>query len=283
MPSPFPGMDPYLEDPVLWRGVHHRFITYMADTLNTLLPPRYVANIEERLLVTQPARDIWPDVLVKKSRRTRTGADRGKTVPARPVKANGVVDAPLLLTIEPVELAEAFIEIRTVSGVKRVVTVIEVLSPSNKTSGSPGREQYQTKQWEILRGRTHLLEIDLLREGLYTVAAPRLALGLRASWDYVICLQRGGHNQCAVWPVGVRQRLPRVSVPLADQDSDVALDLQTMLDHCYDAGKYERQVDYRHDPTVPLAKADAAWANALLRERGLRPARRPTRGRRGEA
>ncbi len=266
MPSPFPGMDPYLEDPILWRGVHHRLITYVADTLSARLPRRYIANIDERLYVVQADRDIYPDVLVKQ-RKEHPVAPGGRTLVAEETALDS--DPPLVLTLEPVEIREAFIEILLAENAK-LVTVIEVLSPSNKLPGSPGREQYLSKQRELLKSQTHLLEIDLLRSGVYTVSAPLTPLTSKANWDYVISLQRGGHNRCETWPVTIRQRLPRVRVPLSDGDPDLVLDLQATFDHCYDAGAYARQIDYRRDPAVPLPATDAAWADALLRERRLR-------------
>src|SRR5947209_1507782 len=171
MPSPFPGMDPYLENPALWRGVHHLLIADIDISLNALVRPRYVARIEERVYVAQTDRDVWPDVLVRDSPRTGKRSPR-RTARARGGEGNGESDPPLLLTVEPVEVREAFVVIREVQGAGRIVTVIEVLSPSNKTRGTPGRRQYQEKQKEILHSRTHLLEIDLLRYGEYTAAAP---------------------------------------------------------------------------------------------------------------
>ncbi len=260
---------------MLWRGVHHRLITYMADTLSQCLPPRYLADIEERLYVVQSFRALWPDVLVKRRPRTRVPVKAGPALRAEGRLGNG--DEPVLLSIEPAEIAEAFIEIRVAGDKHRVVTVIEFLSPSNKSAGTPGRSQYLKKQRRILRSRTHLLEIDLLRRGLHTVAAPLDLLTQQATWDYLISLQRGGHDTCEAWPVTLRQRLPRVRVPLEDKDPDIHIDLQQILDHCYDLGNYSAHLDYRRTPVVPLPREDAAWADQLLRKQGLRGPRREPR------
>lgn len=269
MPSPFPGMDPYLEAPALWPGVHHRLITYIADSLSERLPQRYVANIDERLVVVESERNLYPDTLV----RERVEAER------RPTIMNGGAAAALAtesdpavrVSLEPETVAQAFIEIRLANSEGQVVAVIEVLSPGNKQAGSAGRTQYLAKQGELLQSRIHLLEIDLLRGGAHTVAAPRQrVLGL-ARWDFIISLHRGEESECDVWPVAVRQRLPRIRVPLTLGDPDIILDLQEMVTHCYDVGRYARHIDYRHDPAPPLVAADAEWAAALLRERGLRP------------
>lgn len=269
MPSPFPGMDPYLEDSILWSGVHQRLITYSCAELNRVLPAGYVADISERLYVLQPEveRNIYPDVVVLEKLSTPRDGDAGVAG-----ATTAVADPPLLLTIEPVEVREVFIQILSLREANRVVTVIEVLSPSNKTAGNEGRQLYLTKQREILESQTHLIEIDLLRQGEHTVALPREALLQRdIQWDYLVCLHRGGQGRrYEVWPIRLRQRLPRIWVPLSEGDPDVVLDLQKVFDRCYDEGAYARLVDYRREPAIPLKGNDAEWATALLHERGLR-------------
>jgi hypothetical protein len=175
----------------------------------------------------------------------------------------------VLVNLEPFEVRETFIEVRPARS-QRAVTVLEILSPSNKAGGSPGREQYLAKQRELLRSPTHLLEVDLLPQGLATVALSYGRLGLDQEWDYLVCLHRAGQPCCEVWPIPLRQPLPGVRIPLAEKDPDLVLDLQEMLDHCYDAGHYDRLVDYRRPPAVPLSRSHARWANALLREHRLR-------------
>lgn len=268
MPGPFPGMDPYLEHPALWPGVHQRLITYLGDSLNTLLPPRYVADIGERLYVVQPDRSIYPDVVVVEPPATVPLAEQ----PQGSTTAVLTSDAPWVLTVEPVEVREVFIEIVSVGDASRVITVIEVLSPSNKTANSEGRQLYMTKQQEILHSPTHLIEIDLLRSGDHTVAAPRQGLLLRGIWDYLVCLHRGGQGgRFEVWATTLRQRLPRIRVPLDHGEPDIVLDMQAVFDRCYDEGAYARRLDYRGDPLTPLSEADRTWAAALLHERPRQP------------
>ena len=164
-----------------------------------------------------------------------------------------------------------FVEIFSTRGQHRLITVIEVLSPANKASGSEGRQLYLTKQREILESQTHLMETDMLRRGEHTVAPPVDYLVQQGYWDYLVSLHRGGQEeQFEVWAIPLRQRLPRIHIALADGDPDVVVDLQAVLDRCYDEGAYARALDYRQDPPVPLGRADAEWADALLRERGLR-------------
>jgi hypothetical protein len=176
-----------------------------------------------------------------------------------------------VLTVEPVEIREVFIEILSVADESRVVTVIEVLSPSNKTEDSHGRRLYLTKQQEVLESQTHLIEIDLLRQGEHTIAPPWELLLRKGLWNYLVSLHRGGQGErYEVWPITLRQRLPRILVPLADGDPDVVLDLQGVFNRCYDEGAYIRRLDYRRELPTPLEDDDAEWADALLRERGRR-------------
>ena len=265
MPSPFPGMDPYLENPTLWPGVHQRLITYIADMLNAVLPSRYMADIGERLYVVQAERNIYPDVVVLEQPSTQTPPEQR----ARRI-AVAASDPPWVLTVKSEEIREVYIEILSLADQSRVVTVIEVLSPSNKIAGSEGRQLYLTKQREILSSQTHLIEIDLLRQGEHTVAAPREMLVRRGKWDYLVCLHRGGQKgRYEVWAITLQQRLPRIHIPLQNGDPDVVLDLQSVFNRCYDEGAYVRRLDYHSEPPTPLEDADAQWANALLRERGL--------------
>lgn len=267
MPSPFPGMDPYLEEPILWSGVHQGLIGCLRATLNASLPPGYVADVGERLYVVQPQRGIYPDVVIVEYPPPQSVMEQGTGG-----TAVAVADPPLVLIVEPEEVREVFIEILSLREGERVVTEIEVFSPSNKTAGSEGRQLYLTKQREILASQTHLIEIDLLRQGEHTIAVPREALLQRGiQWNYLVCLHRGGEGRrYEVWPITVRRRLPRISVPLADADPDVVLDLQSVFNRCYDEGAYARRLDYRREPPMPLESDDAEWATTLLRERGLR-------------
>jgi hypothetical protein len=157
-----------------------------------------------------------------------------------------------------------------------VVTVLEVLSPSNKRAGSDGRRVYRTKQREILSSPTHLLELDLLRQGEHTVVAPSPERLLRQGpYDYLVSLSRGSQrDRCQVWAVTLRQRLPRILVPLADGEDDLVLDVQALFDRVYDDGGYADEIDYGTEPVVPLSPLDAKWADAWLRKQGLRRKKR---------
>src|SRR5205807_5342645 len=46
MPSPFPGMNPYLEQDDAWEDFHHSFITHARDSLSGRIGANYVVKIE---------------------------------------------------------------------------------------------------------------------------------------------------------------------------------------------------------------------------------------------
>lgn len=263
MPSPFPGMDPYLEDPELWPDVHQKLISEMQTALNRALRPRYVARIELRLYISDqddPGRDFRvPDVRIEKPQR-RKGAQKVQ----RP-EAVAIAEPLTIPFLTDEEIEEARLEIRQRES-NTLVAVIEVLSPSNKIRGSAGRRSFLDKRREILVSDVHWIEIDLLRAGTPTLA--RLA---RADCDYRIVVARC--QECTYgkfWPVSVRQALPVIGVPLRGKDADVLLDLGAVLRTAYDNAAYDVSIDYRRDPVPPLSREDAAWAAKLLREHGLR-------------
>ncbi len=265
MPGPFPGMDPYLEDPALWPGVHLGLISGAEEALNAALPSNYVADIGERVYVVQPDRDLYPDVADVEhtpGSRRESAASGGAAVLERGAP-------PWVVTVDPVEVREPYVEVLALDEGRRLVSVLEFLSPSNKASGGKGRRLYQKKQRELLRSRTSLVEVDVLRAGAHTVAAPRLLLARRGAWDYLVCLHRGSERgRYEVWPVRLRERLPVIRVPLAGSDPDVELDLQAVLDRRYDAGGYAKKADYKRPPVPRLDRDDEAWAEALLRQHG---------------
>ncbi len=265
MSSPFPGMDPFLEAHYEWPSVHNNLIAYLAEELNRDLPSGYVARTDARLYVEDPGRDIVPDIALL--RRPRPAA--------LPRPGGGVAllerdSEPETFTVPTLEISESFINIRTLAKPRRIVTVIEILSPANK-SGGTGRDSYLKKQREVLESDANLLEVDLLRRGQHTVAAPRAGVLQFGTWDYLACLNRAAARETyEFWRIGLRQRLPRLRVPLSEGEPDASLDLQAALDRVYDSGRFLEETDYVAPPAVPLDGEDAAWADALLRERGLR-------------
>ncbi|MCS6830319.1 MAG: DUF4058 family protein [bacterium] len=267
MASPFPGMDPYLEDRTLWNGVHHRLITYIGNWLQSQVRPRYHVRIEERMYVQQVAREIVSDVSIHQ-REPRQGGATATTV------LEATYDPPVLLHIEEQLHTEGFIHILDRSRDMRLVTVIELLSSTNKEPGSKGWELYRLKQAEILKSDVHLVEIDLLRGGEYTLAPPHYKVKehVGGEWHYLISISRADMPyDFLLYPRTVRDRLPRIPIPLAIGDRDVVLDLQAVFNQCYEDGAYEDVVDYRQQPAPPAFGAeDTAWIDQLLREKGRR-------------
>lgn len=263
MPSPFPGMDPYLETPELWPDVHHELISQIRALMNPLLKPNYVARVELRVYIStedDPGRQaLVPDVRVEA--RARTGAGNGK--PAR--AGTLAIDEPLIIPLMDNEIKEAYLTIKhPKSG--ELVTVIEVLSPTNKIRGSEGRKSFLQKKNEILAREVNWVEIDLLRAG-----DPSIVRDSLRDADYRVLVYRAGERRSTrCWPIHLRRRLPVVGIPLKGKDPDVPLDLGAVLHAAYDSGAYDMSVDYSQPPDPPLRGEDAKWANKLLRDKRLR-------------
>jgi hypothetical protein len=262
MPSPFPGMDPYLEDTAHFRSFHHGFISAICAALNRTLPPRYAAKSDERLVVAEQGGDRWPDVTV--SRRPSGSRDA-------PAAAAAVADPALYVRSALQERHEAFINIIIPRPYRRLVATIEVLSPTNKAAGSRNRDAYLAKQTELLASDSHFLEIDLLRGGAHTVAASAESPPRPSGWHGVVCLHRSGTDGFELWPVAMQNRLPRIPVPLVDGDADVVLELQSAFDRCFEEAGFARDVDYDGPPPGAFSAGELQWIEAALAERGLRP------------
>ncbi len=284
MPSPFPGMDPYLETPARWTDVHQSLITYIRDALQPQVRPHYHARLGERLYILTPPQTMYPDALITQQplREAQTTVEQVAAPPdasdtdvvdvqatEAAADATPPLDEPFILTFLPDQQREPFVEIVHTAG-DEVVTIIEVLSPTNKAAGE-GRRRYRQKQRAILNSPVHLVEIDLLSQG-----APILALSLQAQETvpphrYLVCVRRAPERaRCELYPIPLSERLPRLGVPLRAPDPDVGLDLGIILNRCYDNGGYADLIDYREPPPVPLSEEEATWLDARLKEKGLR-------------
>jgi hypothetical protein len=264
-------MDPYLE--AHWRDVHARLIVYSCDALQGLLPGSLRARVEERVLLETPMglgdHPLFPDVRVVEY---RPELQRGlETKP----EGSASTAEPLLVQAEPESPSETFIEIIDRESGNRVVTVIEILSPSNKSPG-PDREQYLRKQREVCSSDANLVEIDLNRFGTHTLAFTLTNLQRQSRTPYMACVRRGTRRHLAeVYPMPLWERLKVVKVPLRPDDADVPLDLQKLIEQCYRNGAYEGTLNYAVEPDPPLLGADREWANERLQEVGLRPRGKP--------
>jgi hypothetical protein len=263
MPSPFPGMDPYLEDH--WGDVHTSLIIYIRDTLQDSLPSSLRARVEERVVLETPEGfshdERIPDVRVVEIR----------PEPTRPRQASGTAVAePIVLVAEKEPLAENYIEIIDIGSGNKVVTIVEILSPTNKTRG-PGRTAYLRKQHEVCHSDTSLVEIDLLRGGEHTLAIPLQNIPAEQKTPLMVCVRRAWVKGMAeVYPMPLSQPLPKIKVPLREKDADVVLELQSLIELAYRRGGYDGTIDYNKDPDLPLNESEAAWADPLLRKAGLR-------------
>ena len=258
----FPGMDPGLEHPQVWPDVHASFIVYLREYLRPLLGPRYIIAIETRVFVEGPATDrpIIPDASVRPTRAETSG----ETVAL--LEADPAVEVQVL----PLEVEETYLTIRDRQSGQRIVTVLEVVSPTNKYAG-PGRESYVAKQTEVRRSTAHLVEIDLLRAGPHVLALPEWAARQHGLYDYLVCVNRaaGLRDRFYLYPRRVRERLPRILLPLAAPDPDIVLDIQAVLARTYDAGGYVERLNYAAPCVPPLAPEDQAWADTLTHEAGV--------------
>ena len=262
MRSPFPGMDPWLE--LHWRDVHARLIIYIADQLQRHLPAPLVARAEESVSVDieeGPPVLLRPDLAVSEDWR---GGD-GHGVATTAVEPAAVAN-PLVLYAPEIEL-DRHVEIYDPTGGGRVVTAIEVLSPSNKLPGH-ARAAYRSKQRLFVSGGVNLVEIDLVRAGEWAFSIDEKAMPSRQRTPYMICVFRATRpGERAAYPLPLRMPLPRIAIPLRPADHDVALDLQAVVDEAYEKGRYDR-TDYRRPLDPPLPAADAEWAAEVLRTAG---------------
>ncbi|MFQ5854923.1 MAG: DUF4058 family protein [Anaerolineae bacterium] len=266
MASPFPGMDPYLEGE-MFQEFHDTLAGAIRAELMPLLAPKYVALLAKRYVIDHPTlgifgvppeRIIYPDIHIVSPPGTPPATEPRR---ADMVIAEPPVELPSLL---PEEVPLLGVEIRDVAD-RRLVTIIEILSPVNKRG--EGVRDYAERRTELLQTRTHLLEIDLLRQG----ARIQLA-GEPPPAPYYVYLSRWQRRPWTqIWPIGLREPLPAVPVPLLPPDPDVPLDLQAAVKACFDLVGYERLLDYSDPPPPPdLDEQDAGWVTEVLCAAGLR-------------
>lgn len=257
MSGPFPGMDPWLESPILWPGVHQRLITYLADDLQPLLGRRYVAAVEERVYIAAADRTIIPDV----SLRPGIEGERGGSA------ANMQPDKAVVVELIEDEVTESFVKIIDLQTNEEVVTVIEVLSPSNKAPGE-GRDLYLAKQREVLASSANLVEVDLLRGGPHVLAVSEAEVLRYGHYEYLVATSRARdrNKRSFYYSRTIRDRLPRVAIPLRAADDDVTLDLQPLVERIYETGHYRDRINYDL-PCIPRLRAEEQeWAAERIRD-----------------
>ncbi len=260
MQNPFPGMNPFLEQ--RWGDFHTRFNVAISDALNRRLPGDLEARIEESVTVDYDIehRTIYPDVNVIES--TEGGGTAVLT------EAAVAVAEPTVVALRDDPRTERHIEILDRSTGGRVITAIELLSPWNKTA--EGRAAYFKKQTEFVMARVNLVEIDLIRGGHFVLAMPENKLPRTCRTPYLINVRRATHpDEAFLYPAGIGQPLPSIGIPLRPTDVDVALELQPLLDECFERGRY--RLNYQQPLNPPLPDEDSAWLKQRLQEHGLVP------------
>jgi hypothetical protein len=249
MPSPFPGMDPYLEDPAYWSDFSARFLTYLCDLVNERLPDNYEARIDEKvnLIETSPDRIklIEPDMALSQD---------GPSPP-------GVVVSAGVGTLEPVTIPHLIVEeeqherwIEILHRPERsLVTTLELLSPANKEE--PGLHRYRDKRFALLLQEVHLVEVDLLLAGRRLPLRDPLPPA-----DYYVLISRSDQRpNCQVYAWTLRQTLPVIPLPLKAPDPDLQIDLGEVFTIVYDKGRYARSLNYRDPPAIHLPSETREW------------------------
>ncbi len=259
MPSPFPGMDPFVEG-VRWASFHHMLSAEMVRQLNPRLRPRYAAGINERFVLELPE-----EVTVETPTSLRPVVGVSPWKPQGPrISPTSTLTAPLQLpTVMPARVRQLTVVIRDTTR-RRLVTAIEVFSPTNKQGG--GRKEYLKKRRNLLLTDVHLIEVDLLRQGKRVPMRKPLP-----DAPYFVLVGRSENRPLFdVWPIGLEERLPTVPVPLLEGDADVPLDLQAAFNAVYDELALDVILDYTQPPTVPVSPQEKTWLDDLLKASGKR-------------
>lgn len=254
-------MNPFFER--TWGPVHTKLISYIDDEIAAQLPDDLVTRPEERLVIDEVERSkmYLGDVAVTEPWKQGVGPS---WKPAGGDAKGGVVLAePQIVHMD--DEVERWIEIRTVDG--HLVTVIELLSPENKGAEW---ERYHAKQTDFLRTTANLVEIDLLRDGRFMLPVATQALRLPRGTCYFIGVRRAARPyDREVYCCPLAERLPAIRIPLRPTDADIVLDLQPLIDRCYELGRYDKG-RFDKTPEPPLSTEEAGWVDERLRAAGLR-------------
>lgn len=253
MPSPFPGMNPYLEQSYDWEDFHNSYLFCLREYLAKRVGPNYFVKTEVRLYLHEMSADerrfIGKGDVGVSSESSRT------SIGPAGVATMGI-SSPLELELPAIEVEkQAYLEIRDMLD-RRVVTVVELLSPSNKDPGAD-RDFYLGKRKQFFTGRTNFVEFNFLRGGRNP--APPV---IPACDYYALVIKADDRPKVHTWPFGVRDPMPKVPVPLNSLDPPILVDLKEILDTTYDSAGYSKHI-YREIPVPPLKPEDDAWARGI--------------------
>ncbi|MBX2997153.1 MAG: DUF4058 family protein [Caldilineaceae bacterium] len=253
MRCPFPGMDPYLEHPSLWPDVHNRLIAAIADVLVPQVAPRYYVALERRAYLLSPDDVVFvgrPDIAL-----VPTDGSKWQSIPVAVAEGSAIyaVEVPMADEVD-----ENYLEIREVKTGK-LVTILELLSPTNKLH-EEGRCQYTEKRATVLRSRTSLVEIDLLRAG-----EPMTVVGPDVRSDYRVLISPGWRRPHAqMYAFSLRDPIPEFPIPLLPKEDPPTLPLNDVIHDLYTRARFDLRIDYAQQPIPPLTEDAIQWARPLL-------------------
>ena len=266
--NPFPGMNPWLE--THWGDVHHTLMSELQSQINTFLPPRMYARFRITAYEVDPVWDYnyyrpsaYFSELAAKRHEAKHPPGVNADCTARPLRLN--------LEIEPVKVAHIVVHDHDADD--RPVTVLEVLSPVIKYNPL-GRKKYLRRRRRYLRSELSLVEIDLLHGGpdLFDIPPGRVPRNAQTPCK---CLIRRSTEAPAkrfeLIPIALRNRVPKIAIPLRERDADAVINLQHAINMAYRLGRYGLQLDYTRPPDPPLSPEDAAWAAEVLAAAGREP------------
>jgi hypothetical protein len=253
MPSPFPGMDPYLEQSGAWGDFHLEFISCLRGAISARLPESYDARIQERVTLIEsfdnPRQSFEPDVIVGREKEAALSGERERT-------SSALLEPVTVPLIMPEKERQNYIEIYDYPD-QELITVVELLSPTNKFP--KGREEYLIKRDAILSQEVHLVELDLLVNGQRLPTAEPLPQD-----DYYAFVARNERRPlCEVYHWSLRRPLPAIPIPLKSPDPDVIVELQPVFTETFQRGRYERRLRYERPPRARLSRTDRQWAAEL--------------------
>jgi len=249
--NPFPGMNPWLEEH--WPGVHALLIANMCQVIGRKLPEDLSARPEEGVSISAEGCDkpheFRADIVARESWREGVAPAWN----ARNDELESRAAIPTIVQTPP--MTERWIEIREAAG--RLITIIEILSPGNKNGD--GWHDYITKRRALLESPINLVEIDLLLGGRRVFSESYAKLPRTEAAHYFISTKRAGEGiRREIYRPLLREPLPVIPIPLRKGEKDVFIDLQSLLNQVYEAGRYHL-LDYRNLPDLPIPQADQQW------------------------
>jgi hypothetical protein len=260
MPSPFPGMNPYLESPTLWSQIHTHLIVAIAEKMNPILRPKYRMAMEQRVYTETDNGNGFelvgiPDNVVFTPTSKITPSPASNIAVAQPKVKSLPITIP-----QPETVKEWYLKVKDVE-TKQVITVIEILSPKNKTAGE-GRNKYLKKREQVLMSLTHLIEIDLLRKG----EIMPMNISEDMITDYRIIISRSDRRPHAeLYGFNLREEIPSIPLPLKPEDEEPLIPLQELLHSIYEKGSYDLAINYQKPPLTELSEDDQIWVDNLLK------------------